>query len=300
MTSTRAPARSSSALAKPRSGSYFPEWLLQRRRRAEQALVTVVATSYVLGVSTRWVERLCEALGIDKLSKSQVSQMARSLDEAVAALRNRPLDAGPCRFCCADALVVKVYEILGLEVSSEESGAGWLGFFRGLVARGLSGVRLITSDARAGLVVAIGATLAGATWQRCRTHYLRDLLAKVAKSTQSWVATLVRTVFSQPDAAEVHAQFDRVVAARQEAPRRRHPPRRHPGRPARLYRLPPRGLAPVLVQQSPGTPQAGDQAQNRRRRYLPRPSGGHSPHRRRACRAARRVGRPLPQGKRVA
>jgi transposase-like protein len=103
-------------------------------------------------------------------------------------------------------------EILGLEVSAEESGAGWLAFFRGLVTRGLSGVRLVTSDAHAGLVAAIGATLPGATWQRCRTHYLRDLLTKVTKSTQPWVATLVRTIFSQPDATEVEAQFDRVVA----------------------------------------------------------------------------------------
>ena len=222
------------AVPKLRSGSYFPEWLLQRRRRAEQALITVIATSYVLGVSTRRVEKLCQALGIDRLSKSQVSEMAKSLDAAVAAFRNRPLESGPYRFIWADALVVKVREggrtqrvhvlcatgvnaegyreILGLEATSEESGAGWLAFFRSLVARGLSGVRLVTSDAHAGLVAAIGATLPGASWQRCRTHYLRDLLAKVAKSTQPWVATLVRTVFSQPDGTEVHAQFDRVVA----------------------------------------------------------------------------------------
>lgn len=220
---------------KLRSGSYFPDWLLDRRRRAEQALVTVIAMSYVLGVSTRRVEKLCEALGVDRLSKSQVSEMARSLDEQVAAFRDRPLQAGPYRFLWADALVVKVREdhrtqrlhvlvatavnaeghreILGLEVSSEESGAGWLSFFRGLLARGLSGVRLVTSDAHAGLVSAIGATLPGATWQRCRTHYLRDLLQKVAKSTQPWVATLVRTIFSQPDEGEVHAQFDRVVSS---------------------------------------------------------------------------------------
>jgi len=184
------------------------------------------------------VEKLCEAMGITTISKSQVSEMAKSLDDQVAAFRNRPLDAGPYRFCWADALVVRVREsgrtqkvhvlvatgvnaegyreILGLEVTSEESGAGWLAFFRGLIARGLSGVRLVTSDAHAGLVAAIGATLPGASWQRCRTHYLRDLLQKVAKSTQPWVATLVRTIFDQPDAASVAAQFDRVVAALSE------------------------------------------------------------------------------------
>jgi putative transposase len=220
---------------KLREGSYFPEWLLGRRRRAEQALISVIATSYLLGVSTRRVERLCCAMGINAISKSQVSQMAKALDEAVESFRSRPLDQGPYRFLWADALVVRVREegairklhvllatgvnasgyreILGLEIAGEESGAGWLSFFRGLVARGLSGVLLVTSDAHQGLVAAIGATLPGASWQRCRTHYLRDLLAKVPKPTQPWVATLVRTIFDQPDAAEVAAQFHRVVGA---------------------------------------------------------------------------------------
>jgi putative transposase len=104
-------------------------------------------------------------------------------------------------------------EILCLEIAGEESGAGWLSFFRGLVARGLSGVLLVTSDAHRGLRAAIGATLPGASWQRCLTHYLRDLLAKVPKSTQPWVERLVRTIFDQPDAEEVAAQFRRVVGA---------------------------------------------------------------------------------------
>lgn len=91
-------------------------------------------------------------------------------------------------------------EILGLDVTSAEDGAGWLAFFRSLAARGLSGVALVTSDAHPGLVDAIGAALPGAGWQRCRTHYLRDLLTKIPKSAQPWVATLVRTVFEQPDA----------------------------------------------------------------------------------------------------
>jgi transposase-like protein len=224
-------------LANPRlrQGSYFPDWLLERRRRSEQALISVVATSYLLGVSTRRVEKLAETLGIKSLSKSQVSELAKSLDGAVEQFRSRPLDAGPYRFVQADALTLRVREggrtvlvhglvatgvnadgkreILGFEVTSAEDGAGWLAFFRGLVARGLSGVALVTSDAHAGLVAAIQATLPGASWQRCRTHYLRDLLTKVSKTSQPWVATLVRTIFDQPDAAEVAAQFDRVVAA---------------------------------------------------------------------------------------
>jgi putative transposase len=194
-----------------------------------------VATSYLLGVSTRRVEKLAETLGITGLSRSQVSSLAKSLDGAVEEFRSRPLDAGPYRFVPADALVVKVREggrtvnvhaliatgvnaggkreIPGFEVTSAEDGAGWLAFFRGLTARGLSGVVLVTSGAHAGLVAAIAATLPGASWQRCRTHYLRDLLTKVSKSSQPWVATLVRTIFDQPDAAEVGAQFSRVADA---------------------------------------------------------------------------------------
>ena len=220
------------AIPKLRTGSYFPDWLLEHRRRAEQALVSVVATSYLLGVSTRRVEKLVEQLGVKQLSKSQVSQMARHLDVQVEAFRNRPLDAGPYTFVWVDALVIKVREqgrtvnvhalvavgvnadggreVLGLDVSSDEDGAGWLAFLRALTARGLSGVALVVSDAHRGLVNAIGAALPGAAWQRCRTHYLRNLLAKVPKSAQPWVATLVRTIFDQPDADAVAAQFDRV------------------------------------------------------------------------------------------
>jgi putative transposase len=223
------------AIPKLRQGSYFPDWLLQHRRRAEQALVSVVATSYLLGVSTRRVEKLVEQLGVASLSKAQVSEMAGYLDAQVEAFRNRPLDAGPYTFVWLDALAIKVREggrtvnvhaliavgvngdgqreVLGLEVASEEDGAGWLGFLRSLTARGLSGVRLVISDAHRGLVDAIGATLPGAAWQRCRTHYLRNLLAKVPKSAQPWVATMVRTVFDQPDAASVRAQFARVAEA---------------------------------------------------------------------------------------
>jgi len=223
------------AIPRLRQGSYFPDWLLERRRRSEHALISVVATSYLLGVSTRRVEKLAETLGIKSLSKSQVSELAKSLDAGVEQFRSRPLDAGPYRFVQADAMTVRVREggrtvlvhaliavgvnadgkreILGLDVTSSEDGAGWLAFFRGLVARGLAGVLLVTSDAHAGLVAAIAATLPGASWQRCRTHYMRDLLTKVTKTSQPWVATLVRTIFDQPDPAEVRAQFGRVVTA---------------------------------------------------------------------------------------
>jgi putative transposase len=221
------------AIPKLRSGSYFPDWLLERRRRAEAALTSVVATSYLLGVSTRRMEKLVETLGITRLSKSQVSRMAADLDAQVEAFRTRPLDAGPYTFVAADALVLKVREggrvvgvhalvatginadghreVLGLQVTSAEDGAGWLAFFRDLTARGLSGVRLVTSDAHAGLVAAIGATLPGASWQRCRTHYAANLMATCPKSSWPWVKTLLHSVYDQPDATSVHAQFDRLI-----------------------------------------------------------------------------------------
>jgi putative transposase len=223
------------AIPKLRSGSYFPDWLLERRKRAERALTTVVATCYLLGVSTRRMEKLVETLGITRLSKSQVSVMAAELDEQVESFRSRPLDAGPYAFVAADALVLKVREggrvvgvhallatgvnadghreILGLQVSSSEDGAGWLAFFRDLTARGLSGVKLVTSDAHQGLVAAIGATLPGASWQRCRTHYAANLMSVTPKSSWPWVRTLLHSVYDQPDRDAVHAQYNRILDA---------------------------------------------------------------------------------------
>jgi transposase-like protein len=224
------------AVPKLRTGSYFPEWLLERRKRAERALTSVVATCYLLGVSTRRMDKLVQSLGITTLSKSQVSEMARDLDGHVEEFRTRRLeDAGPFTFVAADALVLKVREggrvvavhalvatgvnadghreILGVQVTSSEDGAGWLAFFRDLVARGLCGVKLVTSDAHAGLVAAVAATLPGASWQRCRTHYAANLMSATPKSSWGWVKALLHSVYDQPDAEAVHAQFDRVVDA---------------------------------------------------------------------------------------
>ena len=224
------------ALPKLRTGTYFPEWLLERRKRAERALTSVIATCYLLGVSTRRMDKLVQSLGITGLSKSQVSEMAKDLDEHVESFRSRRLDdAGPFTFVAADALVLKVREggrvvgvhalvatgvnadghreILGLQVTTSEDGAGWLGFFRDLVARGLTGVKLVTSDAHAGLVAAIGATLDGASWQRCRTHYAANLMSITPKTSWPWVKTILHSIFAQPDAPSVHAQFDRAISA---------------------------------------------------------------------------------------
>lgn len=216
-----------------RQGSYFPEWLLEPRRRAEQAIVQVVAEAYLRGVSVRRVESVVQALGIDRLSKSRVAEMAKELDELVAAFRTRPLDGGPYVYLWIDAQtqrcrdggrVVNVAtvnaigvnaegrrEVLGCDVITSEDGAGWTAFLRDLVARGLSGVRLVVSDDHKGVKQAVAAVLPGAGWQRCRTHFARNLLTRVPRSAQPLVATLVRSIFAQPSADEVWAQHRRVV-----------------------------------------------------------------------------------------
>ncbi len=308
------------AIPKLRQGSYFPDWLLERRKRAERALTTVVATCYLLGVSTRRMDRLVETLGITSLSKSQVSVMAKELDTAVEAFRTRPLDAGPYTFVAADALVLKVREagrvvnvhaliavgvnaegyreILGIDVSTAEDGAGWLAFWRSLTARGLSGVKLVTSDAHAGLVAAIGATLPGAAWQRCRTHYTTNLMAITPKSSWPWVRTLLHSVFDQPDAESVASQYDRIIdALADKLPTGRRPPGGCPAGSAGVHHVSQADLAPDLVEQSPGATQQGDPAAHRRRRHLPRPHRADPPRRSGAGRTTRRMGRvpPLPR-----
>jgi transposase-like protein len=222
------------AIPKLRKGTYFPEWLLERRKRAETALITVVADCYLAGVSTRRMDKLVKPLGIHSLSKSQVSRMAADLDEHVDQFRRRPLgDAGPFPFVAADALTMKVREggrvinavvlvatgvnadghreVLGLRVATSETGAAWNSFFADLVARGLGGVRLVTSDAHAGLVEAIAANLPGAVWQRCRTHYAANLMSVCPKSMWPAVKAMLHSVYDQPDAASVNAQFDRLL-----------------------------------------------------------------------------------------
>lgn len=222
------------AIPKLRKGTYFPEWLLERRKRAETALITVVADCYLAGVSTRRMDKLVKTLGIDSLSKSQVSRMAAELDEHVDQFRHRPLDtAGPFTFVAADVLTMKVREggrvinavvllatgvngdghreVLGMRVATSETGAAWNEFFADLVARGLSGVRLVTSDAHPGLVEAVAANLPGAAWQRCRTHYAANLMAVTPKSMWPAVKAMLHSVYDQPDAPAVRAQFDRLL-----------------------------------------------------------------------------------------
>jgi putative transposase len=221
------------SIPKLRQGSYFPSWLLEPRRRAEQALVQVIADCYLAGVSTRRVDKLVKQLGLDGISKSQVSELAKHLDATVEGWRSRPLDASPYTYVWMDALTQKVREggrivnvavvhavgvnaeghreTLGIDVITSEDGAGWTAFLRSLVARGLSGVQLVISDAHAGLTDAVAAVLPGASWQRCRTHFMRNLLSRVPKSAHGLVAPLVRSIFEQPDADSAWAQHARVV-----------------------------------------------------------------------------------------
>ena len=219
-------------IPKLRTGSYLPPFL-EPRRRSEQALLAVIQQAYVEGVSTRRVEDLVQALGCDGISKSEVSRICQALDEQVQVFRERPLDAGPYPYVWLDALTQRVREgghvvnvavvvatavnaqgqreVLGLDCGASEDGAFWLSFLRALAARGLAGVQLVISDAHHGLKDAIAAVFTGAAWQRCRTHFMTNLLSRVPKSAQPMVATIVRSIFEQPSAEEVWAQHARIV-----------------------------------------------------------------------------------------
>ena len=217
-----------------REGSFLPS-LLEPRRRIDRALWAVVMEAYVHGVSTRKVDDLVRALGIDAgISKSEVSRICGELDAVVAAFRERRLDHLRFPYVFLDATYVKAHEgasvvskaiviatgvtehgdreVLGLAVGDSEDGAFWTGFLRSLRARGLSGVRLVISDAHQGLRAAIATVFLGAAWQRCRVHFLRNVLARIPRGRAEMVLALVRTIWSQPDPAAVREQLDEVAA----------------------------------------------------------------------------------------
>ena len=203
-------------IPKVREGSYYPS-PLEPRRRSERALLSVVQQAYIEGVSTRRVDDLVKSLGCEGISKSQVSRICQELDGMVEAFLTRPLDCGPYRYVWVDALTQKVREagrivnvsvviatavnregrreILGLDIGTSEDHAFWLVFLRSLLARGLSGVELVISDAHQGLKEAIALCFAGASWQRCRTHFMVNLLSRVPKRANAAVATVVRTIY---------------------------------------------------------------------------------------------------------
>ena len=219
------------AIPKVRPGTYFPS-LLQPRRRAEHALLAVVQEAYVHGVSTRKVDDLVKALGVDGISKSVVSRICAELDTTVTAFRTRPL-TGEHRYVWLDATYHKVRvdgrvisqatvvavgvtsggerQVLGVDVGPSEDRAFWTAFLRGLVKRGLKGVRLVISDAHTGLTQAISTVLSGTSWQRCRVHFMRNLLATVPHAAREAIAAIVRTIFAQPDHASALVQLRKVA-----------------------------------------------------------------------------------------
>jgi transposase-like protein len=219
-------------IPKLRQGSFYPS-LLEPRRRIDRALWAVVMEAYVHGVSTRKVDDLVRALGIDAgVSKSEVSRICAELDEQVDQFCGRPI-ADPFPYLFLDATYLKAHEgpqvvskavviatgvradghreVLGLAVGDSEDGAFWTAFLRGLRARGLGGVALVISDAHEGLKGAIGAVMIGAAWQRCRVHFMRNVLAKVPKGSAEMVAAAIRTIFAQPDRAAVAEQLDSIA-----------------------------------------------------------------------------------------
>jgi putative transposase len=221
------------AIPKLRQGSFFPS-ILDRRRRIDAALYAVVMEAYVHGVSTRKVDDLVAALGAASgISKSEVSRICAELDETLSAFRDRPLDHVEFPYVFLDATYIKARsggrivskavivatgvsrngdrEVLGVEVGDSEDGAFWIAFLRSLKARKLHGVQLVISDAHTGLHEAIGAVMHGATWQRCKVHLARNVLAKVPKASQDMVAAAMRTIYAQPDAERVHHQFTEMV-----------------------------------------------------------------------------------------
>jgi putative transposase len=221
------------AIPKLRQGSFFPS-LLERRRRIDRALYAVVMEAYVHGVSTRKVDDLVKALGAASgISKSEVSRICAELDQDLQAFRDRPLDHVAFRYVFLDATYIKGRvrgrvvsravviatgvtatgdrEVLGIDVGDSEDGAFWTAFLKGLRARGLVGVKLVISDHHLGLKAAIGAVFIGSGWQRCRVHFMRNVLSRVPKASGEMVAAAIRTIFAQPDATHVRSQLDEVA-----------------------------------------------------------------------------------------
>jgi putative transposase len=220
-------------IPKLRKGSFFPS-ILEPRRRIDQALYAVVMEAYVEGISTRSVDDLVAALGVDSgISKSEVSRICAGLDDTVAAFRTRRLDHTTFPYVYLDATYLHVRnatsqvvsmaaviatgiradggrEVLGIDVGDSEDEVFWRAFLTDLKRRGLTGVKLVISDQHAGLVAALRRAFQGVAHQRCRVHFARNLLALVPKTHMDMVAALFRTIFAQPNPEAVAATWDQV------------------------------------------------------------------------------------------
>jgi len=219
------------AIPKLRRGSYYPS-LLEPRRPAEKALLAVVQEAYLKGVSTRKVDALVKALGLSGIDKSKVSRICKELDQAVEQFRQRELQES-YPYVWLDALYLKVRQnhrivslalviavgadeagerhLLGFDLGGSETEAFWLDFLRSLVKRGVKTVQLVISDAHEGLKSAISQVFSGASWQRCRVHFMRTLLSKIPQRDKAAVADAVRLIFDQPSLSSAQAQLHLVV-----------------------------------------------------------------------------------------
>ena len=227
-------------IPKLRKGSYFPGFL-EPRRAAEKALTAVIQEAYVQGISTRSVDELVKAMGMDGISKSQVSRLCAEIDERVQAFLRRPIE-GEWPYLWLDATYVKARrdhhivsvaviiavavntdgrrEVLGMTIGNSEAEPFWTEFLRSLARRGLRGVKLVVSDAHEGLKTAIAKVL-GATWQRCRIHFMRNALAHAGKAQRRIVSAWIGTAFAQHDAEAARKQWRQSLP-----PRRRGSPTR--------------------------------------------------------------------------
>ena len=298
-------------IPKLRKGSYFPGFL-EPRPMAEKALTAVVQEAYIQGVSTRSVDDLVQAMGMSGISKSQVSRLCGEIDDKIQSFLDRPLE-GDWPYLWLDATYLKVRqagrivsvavtvavavndqgrrEVLGMAIGTSEAETFWTGFLRNLTRRGLRGVKLVIADDHKGLKAAATRIL-GATAQRCRVHFMRNLLAHAGKQGRRVVSAFVATAFAQDDADSAAAQW-RLVAdqLKPKAAKARRPHGQGPARRPRLHELPQGAPPEVAFDQPARTPQRRDQATHQRRRHLPQRRRNHTARRRNPSRAERRVGR---------
>jgi putative transposase len=285
-------------IPKLRKGSYFPSFL-EPRRLAEKALTAVIQEAYIQGISTRSVDDLVQAMGGTGVSKSQVSRLCQEIDERVGAFLDRPIE-GEWPYLWIDATYVKVRqdgrivsvavivavgvngdgrrEVLGMDVGPSEAETFWTDFLRKLARRGLRGVKLVISDAHEGIKASV-AKVMSATWQRCRVHFMRNVLAHAGRSGRRVVSAFIATAFAQDDAETARLQWRRVAD---------HGRARRAG----LHGLPGRPPGQAPLHEPAGALERRDQTPDRGRRHLPQRGRHHPPRRCDPAGAERRVGRP--------